>query len=236
MIFRQIVKLDLLNKWPKLLFLLLTSSHYIITVNLFTDVLVLMGILGIIMQISAYITLVQLNQYVCWLNVTNFRWQHFAFFHSQINISLVFLADVSRFYGTAIFVFLLLNCPLNGLLAVTLLTSGISSWRSDMLALAYSVLALQWFFIFVIHFFCIKVCGKLHSPAKPLMRLFVCSKGVQKVKNRLKMAHYFEQFYSKNVITVTYGRFGKMNYYSFFKLVFFYCKFLFFTYKLVYKS
>lgn len=233
MVYRQIQQYHLLSRWPELFLLLLTSGHYIITVNLLADTLILMGILGIIMQMVAYIKLEQLIQYVHQLKVTTFRWRHFAFFNGQIDLSLTFLADSNRFYGTAIAVFLLLQCPLNVLLAVALLARGTAERTSAWLTVAYIVFSLQWIFIFVIHFFCITVCEKLHLPAKPLMRLFVRSKGVHRVCERLKMVAYLEQFYTSNVFTVTYGGFGKISYSSFWRHVFYYCKFLLFSLKLV---
>ena len=238
MVHQQIKQYHLLSRWPELLLLLITSSHYIITVNLLADALILVGVLGIVMQLVAFIKMGQLKQYVDSLRVGTFRWRHFAFFNGQIDISLSFLADVNRLYGTAIAVFLLLQCPLNGLLAVALLSSDSESRRrstlsGDLLALAYTVLSLQWLFIFIIHFFCIKVSKQLHSPAKRMLRLFVRSRGVYRVTERLKMVAYFEQFHTKNVFTVTYGRFGKITYESFWRQVFYYCKFLLFSLRLI---
>lgn len=232
--FQQVVELDLLSKWTELIFFLLTSSHFIITVNLLADILLLCGILGVTVQAVAFIKVVQLNVYVFRLSVTNFRWRHFTFFQGQINFALTFLDDINRLYGAAIPVFLFLHCPLNGVLAVALLMGAINR---HLLALAYIILTIQWAFILGIHFFCITICKRLHLPAKHFLKLFVNYRGscFQHIKRRLKMTTYLEQFYTQNVFSVTYGRFGKITYSSFFRNVFYYFKFLLFVYKLAVK-
>lgn len=230
---RQITKFNLFTftRWPHLILLLLNASHFLISVSFMMEILSLVGIMGILLQTMAYIKVNQLNEYVYQLKSTTFTYRQFHFYNKEIAFALVFLADVNRIYGTAIQLFLLINCPLNSLLMVALF---MDVFANHLLVLVYIILAIQMTFIFVIHFFCITVCTKFHTPAKAFIYLFVHSKLVKFycVRERLKLANYIEQFHTKNVFTVTYGRYGKITYQSFFKHIFFYIKFLLFTYKL----
>src|SRR5699024_4745840 len=121
--------------------------------------------------------------------------------------------DINRTHGLTTSNFIMINCPLNALL-IMVLVSGKFNLKTGLIMFLIGLN--QAFVLFGTQLFLALLGRLLHKPAKPFLALSVrCSKfGSLDLRTRLKLTRYLEQFHSVNQYTVNYGRYGKITFQS----------------------
>lgn len=163
------------------------------------------------------------------LKVDHFKPKNLRFFLRENVFNLRFLSNFNENYGMLIFTFILLN-------ALYLMVLFFTQLSSSSRIFIISIILMQIFFLLLISYFDALIALKIHKPAKVFLSLSIRTKKKPhwSLANQLRLLQYLEQFHTKNLYTVTYGRaFGKITLQSFIKLLFYYGKLLMFTFKLV---
>lgn len=201
--------------------------------NLFITILRLTGTFGLLLGIIAYIKMQQLQAYLNRMKANYFYPKHLMFYLRQMVISLAYLESFNANYSMIISSFFLLNTPLNALILIMLILNDLpgSSLRS-----IFMVALQQMNFLLLVSCFGALITLRLHKPTKIFFSLWVKSKRKLNwnLSAQLKLLCYLEQFHTKNLFTLFYGKaFAKITLQSFTKFIFFYVKLLIFAFKLV---
>ena len=214
------------NSSVQMLYILLFECNFIwliITTNVATSILVLGAVLGIVVGISVYFQIAQALKLVFKFKNSrqnqNSNLQFATFLHRNIEC-LRLLVDINRVCGKAFFAFLLLNCPVNASLLMTL--------HFHQMELLFKICILsvvfdQVVFIFGFHIFVASQSLKYHRPARIFMQnglLHKFASGSARLK--LKHAHYVQHFHTDKIYGLNFGNFGQITFVSFGK-VFFVC-------------
>src|SRR5699024_2626879 len=146
---------------------------------------------------------------------SNFPEKNLNLFLYHNNQYLQTIADISRIYGYAFLVYILVSCPTN----TTLIT--MLAFRKMSIVLHLGILVVVWnqlLFIFVVHIFAAVLSEKIHKPAKPLISFFVHSSRNLNFRTKIKLHFYIEQFHSKKLYGLTYGNISVVSFQSFGKV------------------
>lgn len=207
-----------------------------LTLNTLFGILFFTEIFGILIAICLFTRLQQIDDYIriclqtSWMTVRSF-----TRFLNENQRSLAILRDINAIYGNFLFVFFLINTPLNATILMTF-TLGSISLTTETRLFFIIILVGQSIFLVAVALYPIVLSLKLHEPARKLLALPAKSMNRWPLLCRLKFTNYLEQFHTKNLYTINLGQFGgKITYQSTGRHLFFYFKLLIFAYKLVAK-
>lgn len=187
----------------------------LVIIHIFTHGIIVTAIFGILVITIGDIMLNQIEDYVSRmpLETVDRRWLRFYF--RQANRSVHFLADINAVYGRALYATLLVGVPANAVLIQVLAIYQLDLPIRLILTLAGSFAVI---FIFGVHLKAAVVIKKIHQPAKRLIKLDIfwgADHRRSKLKIKLKLQRYIEQFHTVKKFTVTYGSYGSITVQSF---------------------
>lgn len=134
-------------------------------------------------------------------------------FRVQLTTTLLAILSANRLFAKVLLVFMLVNCPLNGLLVCSLIVGQIAPLKM----IFVGPVALEGFvFIFGIHLLTASVNKKIHQPSKQFVRLSLHNKYC-KLKLRLRLHHFIEAFHTRRKYGFTYHSVGLISMFTFVK-------------------
>lgn len=179
------------------------------------QILMLGGSLTVVLMKIGSIKLSQMNTFISKINAHDFNSIQLFYFLKHNNMSLQMFSHYNMIYGKAFIVFLLCGLPVNILFITKLLFFPMPL---NLQIIFVVITCMQLFYLFVMHYWFIMAGILLHKPAKRFIKILLLSKKIQIISIRLKLSRYIEQFVSKNMYSITYGKCGKINFNSFIKV------------------
>lgn len=179
-------------------------------VDLFTYIVIIMAVLSTTITIILFMQLGQLNQFLSTRSIrlrARSSIQRMRIFRSKFLIVLRDLFHCNQVFGRALLVYILINCPINAYVSMTLLTGKhITFWQ---MVLLFPFLLQQFTCIFGMHFVAAKYADRVHQPCKRVIHIYLHNLRCRyPTRFRLKLSHYIEAFHTKQRYGLTYGNYG----------------------------
>lgn len=198
-------------------FFQITFLNHCLAVIFTIDSLILTGVLGLLAIVIAHFRLMQMQKFATQHDAQLFPENIVIFFLNKNNEFLYILQSINHIFGKAYFSFLLLNCPSNAFLVMSLLINRKIS-VSMQIFLIITIIT-QIFFIFILHYVIAYQFRKIHHPAVFFFSVIIKGITTKTFLTKLKLAHYLEHFHTKYQYGFALGRFGYVCYQSFGKVL-----------------
>src|SRR5699024_3267864 len=150
---------------------------------------VLVAVLGFLVSWIVYLKLGQIQRFVRTIRPENFtHWQLYKLLQYNVHF-LQLLQDINQIYSKALFIFIILNGPLNALILMALLMRPLSVGFRIFYLL---ILITQFMYNFGVHLLAAILTPKFHAPAKRMATLSIVSKRCAGLRVKLTLARYIE--------------------------------------------
>ncbi len=202
----------------------------LVTLNIINHSQIVTASFGYLSAIIGYFRLNQEEYFINSISIQQFNVYHLKVILNLKIQTLKYIEDNGLIYGKALFLYLLLNIPANAVFIMMLIFSPMKLFTYCVFCV---VVLLQLAVVFAVHLFTAFLSIKFHSPVKRIMQFQVKSKPMKGLNNQLKLIFYIEQMHTSKPYTINYGKFGGITFSSFGKHLFYYLKFIFFSFRIM---
>lgn len=178
--------------------------------------LILTGMLGLLVIIIAHFRMVQMQKLATYHDAQKYHENILIFFLLKNVEFISILRSINHTFGQVYFSFLVLNCPSNAFLIISLLFSRKTNF--SMQVMFFTITITQIFFIFIVHYIIACQFCRIHSPAIFFFSVMIKAKAIKSFFVKMKLAHYLERFHTNNQYGFALGKCGTISYSSFGKV------------------